>query len=59
MEMIKVNLNNMNEAMSVIWNGLEDVKAKIQDGFTRIEEMHERNSILSEKNNNSLSEFMQ
>jgi hypothetical protein len=57
--MIKENLTNLNEAMSIIWNGLEEVKARIQDGFTWKEEMYERNSILSTKINNSLSEFKQ
>jgi hypothetical protein len=39
-EIIKENSNIVNEAISFIWNGLEEVKARIQDGFTRIEEMH-------------------
>jgi hypothetical protein len=46
--MMKENSSNINKAMLVIWNGLEEVKARIQDGFIWIEEIHERNSILSE-----------
>jgi hypothetical protein len=47
--MIKANSNDMNEALSAIYNGLEEMKVRISDGFTLIEEKHERNSILSEK----------